>query len=182
MIKDRNEFSRTFIAVILMDGAGFENPQPRLAVVGASPGVDSRWPAPIIREPIAEQGGSQMARHFRLGMWNRLAIVLTVILSLGVPTYFHFARGLQLQIDFDKSLQDCKDIAISKGLQLDPAADYIGGCQKQTKMMYAWEEQHEPYMYVRHIVAMFALSVAAYLLIWAGAAVARWILRGRTRA
>lgn len=111
----------------------------------------------------------------RLGMWNRLALVATVLFSFGWATWTVVSSNAAISESHHAGYQRCVDAAYS------PRSD---GTLNVNECAKIWlEENDSAYQgwesWWIGVGAGFLLCAVIYLITWAAVATAKWIWRGR---
>lgn len=114
----------------------------------------------------------------RLGMWNRLALVAFVVISLSIPTYWHFEEVGRLQKLEQVGYDACM------------ANKHYRPYEGKTQFEHCWGFWREDFKPVGpsldnwgiNVTMVAILSAIAYLLAWAAVATIKWIWRGRQAA
>jgi hypothetical protein len=109
----------------------------------------------------------------KIGVWNRLAIVATVLALIVLPAWFIVSANIDFAEAHEQGFQRCAERASQPN---DGTLTYkacreiwpIGG-----QSSYGWEEWREA------VVATFIACIVLYGLIWLTVWVAKWVWRGR---
>lgn len=109
----------------------------------------------------------------RLGFWNRLAIVASVLAILIAPTWFVVSENYKMTVAREQGYNTCLDQVYKPGSDLT---------RKQCEEI--WEPYQAGYRmgwgaWREAAFAVAAMSAVIYALIWLAAWITRWVLRGR---
>lgn len=114
----------------------------------------------------------------RLGMWNRLALALTVLAVLLAPPIAGVSVQNQLSQARETWLTDCRRLNEGTGKH-----DLKGYLEREER---CWDDFTKPYdgpswdFYWEVAYGTLAICAVLYLLIWLTVATVKWIWRGRS--
>lgn len=109
----------------------------------------------------------------RIGMWNRLAITVSVLALIVVPVWLVISANLDFIDAYDAGYQQCVERAAQPNdgtLTFDACREIwpIGG-----ESSYGWSEWGQA------LLATFIACILIYGLIWVFVQTVKWIWRGR---
>ncbi|MEX3930856.1 hypothetical protein AB4Y32_03385 [Paraburkholderia phymatum] len=118
----------------------------------------------------------------KLGVWNRLAIVFTVLITLGVSAYFGIRDDQRIGKMGGDGWNSCRTASIQRGHNYgsfwnDP--DFKKCVAENEEFVESQEliilTKYTP----NRMLATLAVCGLVYLLIWLSVSVIKWVLRGR---
>ncbi|KAI3590404.1 hypothetical protein D9X30_4637 (plasmid) [Cupriavidus sp. U2] len=124
-----------------------------------------------------------MARRFKVGMWNRFAIVVTLAISIGFPIYFKDSQDSNRSRLHAEVLMGCihRMEAARPGANVYPEASDI--CSKEASEFmrtYGSSGINSPSKFLQAVLFTLFMCGLGYVGIRLLVGIGRWILRGRS--
>lgn len=110
----------------------------------------------------------------RIGLWNRLAIVATVLACIIAPIWIWLDIAFEIEASRQLWYETCTALADDQPVLADSMAAHAR-CrdQRSEPSSLGWDDWRE------FVGGTFVACIIIYLLIWAIAATVKWVWRGR---
>ena len=117
----------------------------------------------------------------RLGFWNRLALVVTVLVTIAMPLYAVRGYMNDQQIAKDSWFEMCKGFAVQAEAEANgkKPIQTLTQCEDERNAPLHW-----PIIDLWWMAALagFVICAVTYGLLWISISIGRWVWRGRRQA